>query len=128
ELLRQSSIYPFTEGDQAFIKEMAGGHPYFLREAAFALEESYEDKDKEPLKTAKENFYNRIKGTLNDTLQSWTPETCHAFIAVVQKDEDISRFKMELEELEKLGFVIQDKESGGWRVRAQVFSDFVAEE
>jgi hypothetical protein len=112
-----------------FLKKLPGGHPYFLREAAVALEESYEDKDKEPLKTAKEKFYDRVKNTLNDTLQSWTPDTCHAFVAVVQKDEedeDISRFKIELEELEKLGFVIQDKESGEWRVRAPVFSDFVA--
>ena len=128
KLLRQSSVHPFTEGDQAFIKDIAGGHPYFLREAAVALEDSYEDKDKEPLKTAKEKFYDRVKNTLNDTLQSWPPDTCHAFVAVVQKDEDISRFKMELEYLEKLGFVIQDKENGGWRVRAQVFSDFVAGE
>jgi len=58
-------------------------------------------------------------------LQSWVQNTTQAFLAVARQ-QDVSRFDTELDELERQGFVRQDKKNGKWQVRARVFSDFVA--
>ncbi|OQW92488.1 MAG: hypothetical protein BWK78_01595 [Thiotrichaceae bacterium IS1] len=126
DLLRRS-VPPFTQQEEArnFVKEMAGGHPYFLQLAAGILSEAYENKETNPVESAQKTFYERTKGMLDSILQSWSPTTCRAFLALVN-GEDYSNFNRELGELEKQGFVSKT-EDGKWQVRAKVFSQFVKE-
>jgi len=123
--LLQLRYHPFTEDDRCFIKDTAGGHPYLVQVAATILWEAYENKEPEPLASAEKTFYSRAKSTLNNILRSWAQSTTQAFLAVARQ-QDVSRFDTELDELEKQGFVKQDKENGKWQVRAHVFSEFVA--
>lgn len=126
DLLRRS-VPPFTQQEDArnFVKEMAGGHPYFLQLAAGALLEAYENKETNPVESAQKTFYERTKGMLDSILQSWSPTTCRAFLALVN-GEDYSTFNRELWKLEKQGFVSKT-EDGKWQVRAKVFSQFIKE-
>jgi len=96
------SVPPFTQQEDArnFVKEMAGGHPYFLQLAAGILSEAYENKETNPIESAQKTFYERTKGMLDSILQSWSPTTCRAFLALVN-GEDYSNFNRELWELEK---------------------------
>lgn len=121
------SVPPFTQQEDArnFVKEMAGGHPYFLQLAAGILLEAYENKETNPIESAQKNFYERTKEMLDSILQSWSSNTCHAFLALVN-GKDYSKFNRELGELEKQGF-ISKTEDGKWQVRAKVFSQFVKE-
>jgi hypothetical protein len=123
ELLHQRER--FTEEDCRFIKEIAGGHPYLLQLAATILWEAYDNDEENPIESARKTFPDRVEGLLNNILQTWSKNTCKAFLSVAQK-HDVSGFKTELEELEKQGFVVEDN-NGAWRVRASVFLSFVAD-
>ncbi|OQW92342.1 MAG: hypothetical protein BWK78_01955 [Thiotrichaceae bacterium IS1] len=125
--LLQKSVSPFTDKADArkFVKDMAGGHPYLVQVAATALLESYKNQETHPEIQARGVFYDRVKGTLAQILQSWSSTTCEAFRAVADK-QDVSRFDAELKELQKQGFVKQD-ENSQWQVRPQVFLKFLKE-
>jgi hypothetical protein len=126
ELLNQAE-HKFDDGERRFLKEMTGGHPYLLGYAATLLWDAHENKEPNPIQSTEKAFSDRVKGMLNNIVQSWHPNICKAFCLVVQKRDDVSHFKNELADLEKQGFVIQDKESGEWRIRARVFADFVTD-
>jgi len=121
ELLHQRER--FTEEDCDFIKEIAGGHPYLLQMAATILWEAYDNDEENPIESARKTFPDRVESLLNNILQTWSKNTCKAFLSVAQK-HDVSGFKTELEELEKQGFIVEDN-NGAWRVRASVFLSFL---
>jgi len=148
ELLDQDDTY-FSDDDRRFIKEITDKHPYLLQVAASALWESYKNgNEDDPIKRqqqAKQDFYDRVKSTLNNIWQSWLPTTRKAFTAVALIKLETLRtsikiqpidiikfinhehgFKSALEELEKQGFV--KNENGDWRVRPTIFLDFVADQ
>jgi hypothetical protein len=140
----------FTDDDNGFIKNIAGGHPYLLQVAASVLWEFYEEKKEEDVvkrQHIRQEFYNRTKETLNHIWQSWAPMTrkIFTFIALAHlKTEptflesqqinikpiikNLSNFKDELQQLEQQGFVIKDKQiDDGWRIVPTIFLNFVAE-
>jgi hypothetical protein len=123
QLLQQTERH-LSEQDSRFIKEHADGHPYLLQIATTALWEAYDTEEKAPIKSANDRFSETVKVILNNVLQTWPPNRCQAFLSVARKEE-VSRFRSELDELEKQGFVIQD--NCEWRIRSRVFSKWVAE-
>ena len=141
ELLAQGKPY-FTDDDCAFIKYIAGGHPYLLEIAASTLWESYEDGNENERQRMKDIFYHDVKETLKNIWDSLNQESQSTFISValvhieklgikLPKTVDIKNISETLSyssliELEKYGFLIRDDEMrGGWRVYPSIFLLFI---
>jgi hypothetical protein len=56
--------------------------------------------------------------SLKRTLNSWSPDTCQV-LQLIRRQEDVSGFKNELNELKIQGIIV--KKSDMWRIRARVF-------
>jgi hypothetical protein len=76
----------FTTGDRAFLKEVAGGHPYLVQVAASSLWDAYEDEGEDPLQRRQQaglDFYDRVARLLDQRLwQSWSAKQRVAFASV----------------------------------------------
>lgn len=133
QLLRHS-VSPFTDKEEYrnSVKEWAGGHPYLLQIAASVLLEVYEKNVANAIETARHTFYDRVKNLLRGLLQSWSPRTCQAFLAVMQKSEistfvnELKEFANELKELEKQGFL--KNENDQWEIRPKVFLELLKDD
>lgn len=140
KLLHQGSQY-FTDEDYHFIKEIAGGHPYLLQVVASMLWNAYEKDLTKPQQHVEQAVHNEVKETLSNIWQSWTSNIRKAFTMVAlthletsptqakrtnQFIDNISNFELELEDLEKHGFVTKDENMpDGWRVYPNIFLSFV---
>ncbi|MEK8015598.1 MAG: ATP-binding protein [Candidatus Parabeggiatoa sp.] len=141
ELLDQGKAY-FTDEDCRFIKDIAGGHPYFLQVAASILWESYEDGNKDERQRMKDVFYSKVEETLTDIWNAWDKEKQNTFTSVALIHAEKINYPIEwldnkniaenpsnpqlLIELGKYGVLRKDDEMGnGWRVSSSVFFDFI---
>ncbi len=122
ELLQQSAC-SFNQDELYFIKEIAGGHPYLLQVAVSLLLEAHENEEKEPIKIARENFYDRMSAMLNNMVRFWSPNTCKAFVTLAKRG-DISNFENELDLLEKQGVVIKD-DNNAKQINPPVFRELI---
>ncbi|MDY6875336.1 MAG: AAA-like domain-containing protein [Chloroflexota bacterium] len=153
ELLHQAGDR-FTAGDRRFIGKVAGGHPYLVQVAAFALWEAYEEGEDDPYRRrqqAGQGLYDEAAQVMGDVWRLWPSETHRALIAVamahintleereklLEKHQfdvkrlvrEIDDFDPELRSLERHGLVAKDEAIlGGWRVRPQVFLWWLADE
>jgi hypothetical protein len=138
----------FTPGDNRFIGNVAGGHPYLLQAAAYELWEAYAEGQDNPTlqrQQAGHNLYDKAALILSDTWQIWSPTTQRALTAVALAHipkllsqrkfhvkrllRDMRDFGPELRSLEKQGFVSKDTTiPGGWRVRPNAFLWWMADE
>jgi hypothetical protein len=145
KLLRLGNDY-FTEDDRNFIKDIAGGHPYLLQLTASILWEIYETENEENAikrqQQAGQILYERMKEQLNFVWESWDESTQKVFvsIALVLLDKElkiqhidvrsiskeIKRYKTELDNLERYGFLKKDDE-GNWQVYSGIFLRFIGD-
>jgi hypothetical protein len=149
ETLLNLATAHFSKADCAFIKDMAGGHPYLLQTLASGLWELYqrpEEMDaKQRQQQAINDFYALVIDTLEGIWRSWPLNTQQAMMAVAFAQLDklkrafqrqginvdsisqhIPHLKAELEVLKKQGFMVEDdKIAGGWRVYPKIFLHFI---
>jgi len=145
KLLRLSDEH-FTEDDCNFIKDIAGGHPYILQLTASILWKIYAaGNEKDAIKRqqqAGQLLYERMKEQLNFVWESWDESTRKVFvsIALVLLDnelkiqhidvrsisKEIKRYKTELDNLERYGFLKRDDE-GNWQVYSGIFLRFIGD-
>jgi hypothetical protein len=138
----------FTSQDRRFVSEIAGGHPYLVQATAAALWDTYEDRERDPIRRwelAGESLYDEVALTLGNTWRHWPAAMRQAFTAVAlahiptllgQREfrvdrfiRDMHDFGPELRELKKRGFTAEDAAiSGGWRVRPGAFLWWLADE
>jgi hypothetical protein len=138
----------FNADDRHFILGAAGGHPYFVQAAASELWDAYdeiEDNAEKRRQLAGRQLYNKAELVLGDTWRLWSPATRKAFTAVAldylptllperefyvtRLTRDLRDLGLELRALEKQGYVEEDSSiPGGWRVRAGVFTWWLADE
>jgi len=116
--------FSFNEkNDCQFIKEYANHHPYFLQLAANCLQHAYQNKQKDPLQTAKEEFFRMLEERLTAILKFWPDNICKAFISVA-KNYDLSIFfEGELEELRKLDII--KKKDNQWQVSCPICLEWI---
>jgi len=141
ELLAQGKPN-FTDEDCCFIKDIAGGHPYFLQVAASILWESYEDGNENERQRMKDVFYSKVEETLTDIWNAWDKEKQNTFTSVALIHAEKINYPIEwvdnksiaenpsnpqlLKNFEKYGVLRKDDEMpGGWRVSSSVFLDFI---
>ena len=139
----------FSRKDFAYLKQVAGGHPYLLQAAASALWEAYEDGERNAQKRytqAGRGLFQQAAPTLQDTWRLWQPEMKKAFTIIgldnlprllgEEKKYDvealvasISDYAPELRTLEMRGYIVADPAlPGGWGIQAQVMLWWLAEE
>lgn len=143
----------FTPADRRFIKWAAGDHPYLLQAAASGLWDAYEDKTDPSARwqQASQSLYDEAARTIGETWRLWSPEMRQAFTVValahissmdqyadVLKQSrfdvkrlvrDLAQLKVELDALDRLGFIQEDEDiPGGWRVRPGIFLWWLTDE
>ena len=148
ELLSKDDQY-FTPEDRAFIKEIAGGHPYLLQVLASSLWTLYETQPETDFvnrrQQAEKDFYLKVNGTLDRIWRTWQEPSQQAFmsVALVQMEKlkrafkrqgidtdsiskHIPRLESELQFLKKYGFLTENKSvAGGWQVYPKIFLPFI---
>lgn len=143
ELLAQGKPY-FTDEDCRFIKDIAGGYPYFLQVAASILWESYEEGNENERQRIKNVFSSEVEETLTTIWNAWDKEKQSIFMSVAlmhleklgikfPKKVDIKSinqslsYKMSsLTELGNYGFLRRDDNMrSGWQVYPDIFLCFV---
>jgi hypothetical protein len=145
ELLRLGDDH-FTEDDRNFIKDIAGGHPYLLQLTASVLWEIYEEgKEKNAMQRQQQAgriVYDHVKEKLNMSWESWDQNRQKVFLSIalvpLEKQlkirhidvksisKEINRYKMELDHLERYGFLKRD-DTGNWQVYLGIFLRFLGE-
>ncbi len=137
----------FTPADRAFIRRVAGQHPYFLQTAAYYLWDWYEDKDNayERFISAGNDFLADAESTLNDIWAAWTPYMQMAFTLAALDSaplllqgrafdvqtllRDLPDFSPELSKLERRGFLRREQRvQSGYTPHAEVMVWYLAEE
>lgn len=141
----------FSNDDRAFIRRLAGGHPYFLQALSSEVWEIYDDGEvedsEERYKLAREEFYATAKNTLGDIWRLWSPEMRKAFVTVALDEmplmldatntkfnilgllESLPTYAPELAELKRRGFIKEDaKLDSGYCVTAKIMLKFIADE
>jgi hypothetical protein len=121
KLLEQSAPVLSKEARQ-FIKQLAGGHPYLLQVANSELWKALPNGEQGLFERTEKQFYDRISPMLEKVVNSWSPRTCQAFLAVVQSLKTAG-FENELQEL--VGQGLMTKVGNQWQVRAGIFLKFV---
>jgi hypothetical protein len=136
----------FTEDDRHFIKDIAGGHPYLLQLTASILWEIYEEgNEEEAMKRQQEAgqlLYEHLKEQLDFVWESWDEKTQKVFVSIalvlldkelklqhidaISISKEIKRYKMELDDLERYGFLKSDNE-GNWQVYSGIFLRFIGD-
>jgi len=110
----------FSSEDKQFIKQYAGGHPELLRVAT----EVVMDAPKPHLdKELQQALLDRTISLLEKTLLALAPNVCKAFMAIINRSNNLTSFKRELRELEKRGLLMQDNNEK-WQVRPQILVEF----
>ncbi len=140
----------FTPDDRAFIRRIAGQHPYFLQTAAYYLWDWYEETEDVQERyegTGRDFFAAAGESVLSDIWTSWTPYMQMAFtiaaldniphllpgrqfdIQTFLKEKNLSDFSPELRKLERRGFLSADSRlQSGYTPRAEVMLWFLADE
>ena len=136
----------FTADDRDFITKLAGGHPYLLQLAASILWDIYEDGNEEDAMARQQQagqlLYDYVKEKLNIAWESWNEDTQKAFTAIaliqIKKlkimkiehinlkkiDMEINRYRLELNNLERYGFIKKDND-GNWQIYPGIFLRFI---
>jgi hypothetical protein len=145
ELLRLADDR-FTEDDRRFIKDIAGGHPYLLQLTASILWDIYEDGDEgeamERQQSAGRVLYDQVKEKLDKTWKSWDENMQKVFVSIalvsLEKplkirhidvksiSQEINRYKMELDNLERYGFLKTDEKENR-QVYPGIFLRFIGD-
>ncbi len=138
----------FTLADRAFIRRIAGRHPYFLQTAAYYLCDWYEeipDAQTRYKETGKELFAAAGENVLSDIWVSWTPYMQVAFtlaaldtIPLLLENQtfdvqallrDLPYLSPELGKLERRGFLRPDERlQSGYTPHAEVMLWYLADE
>jgi len=141
----------FTPQDRAFLRRVAGGHPYFLQVAAYYLweehhlaDETGRSPEEQRVAAAKEAFA-QAKNTLADTWQAWTPAMRLAFTLVALEHVptllegrtfDMEKLKAqlallrpELAKLARLGFLrVHPDAASGYEPEAEIMLWYLVDE
>jgi hypothetical protein len=138
----------FKKPDRGYLTHIAGGHPFLLQSAAYALWESYEGgeaKKKIRWENSARELLDRAGPTLTDTWRLWSPETRQAVTIVAldslpqlvkAKEFNIESlvglldgYTPEIEVLKKRGFLVSDSnQKTCYRLQADVMLWWLARE
>jgi hypothetical protein len=145
-LLMRGDAY-FTPADKEYLVNLAGGHPFLLQTAAFALWEAYEDESDEGTR-CEATAHELLEGAsvaLTDTWRLWSPETRKAVTiialdllpSIVKGKEfdlqaliaSLGTYTPEIDELKKRGILVADpRYKSGYNLQAQVMLGWLAGE
>lgn len=138
----------FSPSDEAWLWQIAGGHPFLLQAAAAALWDMYADGNPEAsvrFEQAGKEFYRQAAPLFQDTWRLWTPEMKKAFtIAALdnmplllgrERAYDLNTllkvlpdYQPELRLLETRGYLRPDPAlPGGWGIQAEAMLWWLAE-
>jgi hypothetical protein len=138
-LLARGDAY-FKRADKQYLSHIAGGHPFLLQAAAYALLEAYENDETNRKKrwemTACE-LLNAAEPTLANTWRLWSPETRQVITIIaldtlpqLVKGREFSiesliglldTYTPEVDDLKKRGFLVTDNDhKSGYRLQAEV--------
>lgn len=129
----------FTKADKEYLTHIAGGHPFLIQAAAYALWEAYENGEtkKNRWEVTGRELLEVVGPTLSDTWRLWSSETRQVvtIIALETLPQMISGRKFDVDslvasldtympeilELKKRGFLVENDEStSGYRLQGEV--------
>lgn len=138
-LLARGNAY-FKKADKEYLSHIAGGHPFLLQAAAYALWDAYENggtNRKIRWETTGRELLNMAEAILADTWRLWSPETRQAVTIIaldtlpqLVKGKEfniesliglLDTYIPEVDELKKRGFLVTDSDhKSGYRLQAEV--------
>jgi hypothetical protein len=138
----------FKKADKEYLSHIAGGHPFLLQSAAYALWETYENGEtnrKIRWETTARDLLDTAGPALADTWRLWPPETRQAVTIIaldtlpqLVKGKNynvdsliglLDNYAPEVDELKKRGFLATDNEHKScYRLQAEVMLWWLAKE
>ncbi len=146
-LLARGDAY-FKKADKEYLTHIAGGHPFLLQSAAYALWEAYkggEAKKKTRWEITARELLDTAGPSLADTWRLWSPETRQA-VTIIALDTlpqlvkgreyniesligSLDTYTPEVDELKKRGFLVTDNDNkSSYRLQAEVILWWLANE
>ncbi len=120
--LLDNSGYSFTDDDKYFLKDISGNHPYLLQLATNILIRSYANKEENPIESTRIVLSDNVEEMLTNIFKFWSTNLRETFISVAQKI-DVSKFRREVKELNRQGFIKQENEQ--WQINSSIFANLL---
>jgi hypothetical protein len=119
QLLREE-IPQLSEEQRSLVKDMTGGHPYFLQKILADVDPSL---GKEAfIEKIEDAFYDKMSKILEDDIQFAPADVCRALLAVISNKE-VSHFDLVLKKLQNQSIVT--KKADQWQICAGVFEKYL---
>jgi len=123
QLLREE-VPQLSEEQRNFVKDMTGGHPYFLQKV---LNQKVLDKEVD-LSFENETLVEQLKNIFCDKVLEddirFAPAYIYQALLAIVAGKEVANFESALKELEEQGIIV--KKSDKWQIRARIFEKCLA--